>query len=122
MTSSLRTHLHQGDEQTVQVIQEAKPQGARTVDVTRKVAQAAEDLGARVVPVAQRGYGAAIAGGIEAARGRYVIMADADDSYDFANLDAFVAALRAGAGGPVSARAWSWSMRAGRRGCARRGR
>ena len=59
--------------------------------------QIAEDLGARVVPVAQRGYGAAIAGGIEAARGRYVIMADADDSYDFANLDAFVAALRAGA-------------------------
>lgn len=59
--------------------------------------QIAEDLGARVVPVTQRGYGAAIAGGIEAARGRYIIMGDADDSYDFANLEAFVAALRAGA-------------------------
>ena len=47
-------------------------------------------------PVALRGYGAALAGGIEAARGRFVIMGDADDSYDFANLDAFVAALRAG--------------------------
>ncbi|MEO7221657.1 MAG: glycosyltransferase family 2 protein [Devosia sp.] len=58
--------------------------------------QIAEREGARVVPVAQRGYGAALAAGIEAARGRYVIMGDADDSYDFANLDGFVAALRAG--------------------------
>jgi glycosyltransferase involved in cell wall biosynthesis len=58
--------------------------------------QIAEREGARVVPVAIRGYGAALAAGIEAARGRYVIMGDADDSYDFANLDAFVAALRAG--------------------------
>jgi glycosyltransferase involved in cell wall biosynthesis len=56
----------------------------------------AESEGARVVPVALRGYGAALAAGIEAARGRYVIMGDADDSYDFANLDAFVAALREG--------------------------
>lgn len=54
-------------------------------------------LGARVVPVAERGYGAAIAGGIVAARGRYIVMGDADDSYDFANLDAFIAQLRAGA-------------------------
>lgn len=59
--------------------------------------QIAEGLGARVVPVDQRGYGAALAGGIEAARGRFVIMGDADDSYDFANLDAFVAQLRDGA-------------------------
>jgi glycosyltransferase involved in cell wall biosynthesis len=56
----------------------------------------AEREGARVVPVAIRGYGAALASGIEAARGRYVIMGDADDSYDFANLDVFVSALRAG--------------------------
>lgn len=56
----------------------------------------AEHEGARVVPVALRGYGAALAAGIEAALGRYVIMGDADDSYDFANLDAFVAELRAG--------------------------
>ncbi|MFP9136532.1 glycosyltransferase family 2 protein [Devosia sp. XGJD_8] len=59
--------------------------------------QIAEGLGARVVPVDQRGYGAALAGGIEAARGRFVIMGDADDSYDFAKLDAFVAQLRDGA-------------------------
>jgi len=59
--------------------------------------QIAESLGARVVPVSQRGYGAALSGGIQAARGRFVIMGDADDSYDFSRLDAFVAALRDGA-------------------------
>ncbi len=53
--------------------------------------------GARVVPVPERGYGAALSGGIAAARGRFVVMADADDSYDFSRLDAFVAALRDGA-------------------------
>jgi glycosyltransferase involved in cell wall biosynthesis len=53
--------------------------------------------GARVVPVPEKGYGAALAGGSDAAKGRFVIMADADDSYDFANLDLFVAALRDGA-------------------------
>jgi glycosyltransferase involved in cell wall biosynthesis len=57
----------------------------------------AEAEGARVVPVARKGYGAAIAGGIAGARGRYVIMGDADDSYDFTQLDGFVAALRGGA-------------------------
>ena len=57
----------------------------------------AERLGARVVPVPERGYGAALSGGIEAARGRFIIMGDADDSYDFSRLDAFVAQLRAGA-------------------------
>jgi glycosyltransferase involved in cell wall biosynthesis len=53
--------------------------------------------GARVVPVLKRGYGAALQGGIAAAHGRYVIMGDADDSYDFSQLGGFVAALRAGA-------------------------
>jgi glycosyltransferase involved in cell wall biosynthesis len=53
-------------------------------------------LGARVVPVEARGYGAALMGGIRAARGRFVIMADADDSYDFTNLMPFVAKLREG--------------------------
>jgi glycosyltransferase involved in cell wall biosynthesis len=52
--------------------------------------------GARVVPVARRGYGSALMGGINAASGRFVIMADADDSYDFSQLDAFVDGLRAG--------------------------
>ncbi len=52
--------------------------------------------GARVVQVKEKGYGAALLGGIQAARGTYVIMADADDSYDFAHLDGFVAKLRQG--------------------------
>lgn len=56
----------------------------------------ATSLGARVVPVAQRGYGAALIGGTQAARGRYVIMGDADDSYDFSALDPFLDKLREG--------------------------
>jgi len=52
--------------------------------------------GARIVAVSERGYGAALRAGIGAARGRYVIMGDADDSYDFSKLDAFVDKLRAG--------------------------
>jgi glycosyltransferase involved in cell wall biosynthesis len=52
--------------------------------------------GARVVDISLRGYGAALIGGIAAARGRYVIMGDSDDSYDFSDLDGFVAQLRAG--------------------------
>src|SRR5689334_17930327 len=56
----------------------------------------AEAAGARVVGVLDRGYGAALRGGIEAARGRFVIMGDADDSYDFENLDSMLERLRAG--------------------------
>jgi glycosyltransferase involved in cell wall biosynthesis len=56
----------------------------------------AEELGARVVLVQERGYGAALTGGIAAARGRWVIMGDADDSYDFADLEPFVRQLREG--------------------------
>lgn len=52
--------------------------------------------GARVVEVAEKGYGNALMGGIRAARGRFVIMGDADDSYDFADLDPFVEKLREG--------------------------
>jgi glycosyltransferase involved in cell wall biosynthesis len=52
--------------------------------------------GARVVDVPAKGYGSALMGGIEAARGEYVIMGDADDSYDFSKLDPFVERLRAG--------------------------
>ncbi|WP_307043497.1 glycosyltransferase family 2 protein [Agromyces ramosus] len=54
------------------------------------------DHGARVVNVEQKGYGNALMGGITAARGTYVIMGDADDSYDFSKLDPFVERLRAG--------------------------
>ncbi len=56
----------------------------------------AEAAGARVIAVAERGYGAALRAGIEAARGRYVIMGDADDSYDFSRLEPFVEKLREG--------------------------
>jgi hypothetical protein len=59
--------------------------------------QIAAALGARVVPIPRRGYGAALIGGIEAARGRFVIMGDADDSYDFSRLLPYVERLRAGA-------------------------
>lgn len=52
--------------------------------------------GARVVPIAMRGYGAALKGGIQAAHGQFVVMGDADDSYDFLNLQAFLQELRAG--------------------------
>jgi glycosyltransferase involved in cell wall biosynthesis len=57
----------------------------------------AEALGARVVDVPVKGYGAALGAGIAAARGRYIIMGDSDDSYDFSRLDAFVEHLRGGA-------------------------
>jgi len=57
----------------------------------------ARAAGARVVQVAQRGYGAALMAGIDSARGHYVIMGDADCSYDFSRLDSYVERLRAGA-------------------------
>jgi glycosyltransferase involved in cell wall biosynthesis len=56
----------------------------------------ATGLGARVVAVPTRGYGAALLGGIAAARGKYIIMGDADDSYDFSKLELFVEKLREG--------------------------
>ena len=52
--------------------------------------------GARVVPVPMRGYGAALIAGIQAAEGTYILMADADDSYDFSQLPRFVEALDSG--------------------------
>jgi glycosyltransferase involved in cell wall biosynthesis len=58
--------------------------------------QLALDAGARVVPVTQKGYGNALRGGIEAARGRFILMGDADQSYDFGHLARFVERLRAG--------------------------
>jgi glycosyltransferase involved in cell wall biosynthesis len=56
----------------------------------------ARNAGARVVHAPQRGYGAALINGIKEARGRYVIMADADDSYDLSTLGPFIEQLRAG--------------------------
>ena len=52
--------------------------------------------GARVVPVPIRGYGAALLAGIQAAQGEFILMADADESYDFSHLPRFVAALESG--------------------------
>src|SRR6266581_2834719 len=59
--------------------------------------QLAAEAGARVVPISDKGYGNALMGGIIAANGKYVIMGDADDSYDFTNLMPFVNELRKGA-------------------------
>ncbi len=56
----------------------------------------AERLGARVENVRERGYGAALMGGIAAARGHFVLMGDADDSYDFLEIPKFLAKLREG--------------------------
>jgi glycosyltransferase involved in cell wall biosynthesis len=57
----------------------------------------AQRLGARVVPVAAKGYGNALMGGIAAAKGQFVIMGDADDSYDFLEVPKFIEKLQAGA-------------------------
>jgi glycosyltransferase involved in cell wall biosynthesis len=57
----------------------------------------AVEHGARLVPVPMRGYGAALNAGIQAARGKYVLMGDADDSYEFAHIPRFLAELRGGA-------------------------
>ncbi|HEV7525671.1 MAG TPA: glycosyltransferase family 2 protein [Acidimicrobiia bacterium] len=64
-----------------------------STDGSQELAGAA---GARVVSVTTAGYGAALGGGIASARGRFVVMGDADDSYDFGHLDAFVERLRSG--------------------------
>lgn len=56
----------------------------------------ARSLGARVIDVRRRGYGAALMGGVEAARGQIIIMADADDSYDWSSIGIFVDRIRSG--------------------------
>jgi len=84
--------------------------------------QIAADRGARVEHVPERGYGSALMGGINSARGRYVLMGDADDSYDFLELPKFVKKLRTGpdlvqgcrlpaGGGTVLPGAMPWSHR-----------
>jgi glycosyltransferase involved in cell wall biosynthesis len=64
-----------------------------STDGSREIALAE---GARLVPVSQRGYGNALLGGIREAHGAYIIMGDADDSYDFSNLLPFLEKLREG--------------------------
>ena len=56
----------------------------------------AKALGARLVVASERGYGAALQAGIDVARGRYIVMGDADDSYDFSSIGPFVEKLRQG--------------------------
>lgn len=90
-----------------------------STDASREIA---ERLGARVVPVSERGYGAALSGGIAAARGEYVLIADADASYDLAEAPKFLERLRTGAdlvqgcrlpagGGRIDAGAMPWLHR-----------
>lgn len=64
-----------------------------STDGSQKIAY---KMGARVVDVPQKGYGSALLGGIMAAKGQFVIMGDADDSYDFTQLNLFVEKLREG--------------------------
>jgi glycosyltransferase involved in cell wall biosynthesis len=82
----------------------------------------AEKMGARVVHVKQKGYGNALRYGVEAARGKWVLMGDADDSYDFADIEGFLARLREGnelvmgcrlprGGGTIMAGAMPWKNR-----------
>jgi glycosyltransferase involved in cell wall biosynthesis len=56
----------------------------------------AVEHGAKVVPIKLRGYGSALQGGIAAARGQFILMGDADESYDFTQLEGFVGKLREG--------------------------
>jgi len=64
-----------------------------SIDASRSIA---ESLGARVVSVSRKGYGSALMAGIEAARGRFVVMGDADASYDFGETPKFLSKLREG--------------------------
>jgi glycosyltransferase involved in cell wall biosynthesis len=56
----------------------------------------ARSMGARVVEVEQKGYGSALMGGIAAARGRFIVMGDADDTYNFTHIPLFLEKLREG--------------------------
>lgn len=88
-------------------------------DSTDRSAEIAVAHGARVVPERRRGYGNAYLAGLAAAHGRYVVMGDADETYDFRGLAAFVERLEAGADmvmgtrlkGRIHANAMPWSHR-----------
>ena len=82
--AALRTHGIAGE---VIVADNGSTDGSREL---------AEGLGARVVAVEEKGYGCALMGGISAARGRFIVMGDADDSYDFAETPRFLEKLREG--------------------------
>ncbi|PWH12585.1 MAG: dolichol-P-glucose synthetase [Anaerolineae bacterium] len=63
---------------------------------TDRSVEIAESLGARVTHISEKGYGSALRGGFAAARGKYILMADSDDSYDLENLSPFLEKLREG--------------------------
>jgi glycosyltransferase involved in cell wall biosynthesis len=82
----------------------------------------AEKLGARVVAVKEKGYGSALIGGVRAASGEWILMGDADDSYDFSDITGFVRKFQAGdelimgcrlpvGGGTISPGAMPWKNR-----------
>ena len=82
----------------------------------------AEKLGVRLVPVKEKGYGSALIGGVRAAAGEWIIMGDADDSYDFSDITGFVKKFQAGdelimgcrlpvGGGTISRGAMPWKNR-----------
>ena len=84
--------------------------------------QIAQEAGVRLVHISAKGYGNALRGGIAAARGRWIIMGDADASYDFSELGPFLEKLRAGCdlvmgcrlpsgGGRILPGAMSWKNR-----------
>jgi glycosyltransferase involved in cell wall biosynthesis len=81
---SLREHNIAGE---IVVADNGSTDGSQTI---------AARMGARLVHIEAKGYGSALMGGIAAARGKYIIMGDADDSYDFTNLKPFVERLREG--------------------------
>ena len=85
----------------------------------------AEKLGARVVAVSEKGYGSALIGGTRAARGKWILMGDADDSYDFSQADRFVKKFNEGyelvmgcrlpsGGGTILPGAMPWKNQIGR--------
>jgi len=78
---------HSGIEAEVVIADNGSTDGSQAI---------AESLGARVVPVSQRGYGSALFHGCMAAGGEWIIMGDSDDSYDFSNLNPFIQKLREG--------------------------
>jgi len=86
-------------EQISKTLQEHRIDGEIVVSdngSTDRSTEIAENLGARVVRVEARGYGNALMGGIKAAHGRYIVMGDADNSYDFTQIPQFLEKLREG--------------------------
>src|SRR3954467_8117846 len=87
IAKALRFLAHSGIQGEVIVADNGSTDGSQAL---------AEEAGARVVPVRARGYGAALMGGIAASKGEFIVMGDADDSYDFHEAPKFVEKLREG--------------------------